>query len=269
MAAGQFSTPLSYFVTASGGTALRDCPGLAGGGYASMGPQFTLFLSGMEQSSLILSADTSCDSTMLVNSASGQWFFDDDSNGGLNPLVELSGAMAVNGRVDVWVGTYGGGTCDGTFTMQAVPVVAPTPPMPTPAGGCPTWNTPGQTFNLTGSDLYSADTFQTMASGSTDVSACGIPGFGFANAAPNFSFMLSGMEQYGRLEILVTSSCDSTLLVNDATTAWHFDDDSNGGLNPMLNLTNTAALNGRVDIWIGSFGGTSCPATIELETWHN
>jgi hypothetical protein len=28
-------------------------------------------------------------------------------------------------------------------------------------------------------------------------------------------------------------------------------------------------LNGRVDVWVGTYGGTSCPATIELETWHS
>jgi hypothetical protein len=71
------------------------------------------------------------------------------------------------------------------------------------------------------------------------------------------------------LEIQGEASCDTVLLVRTPDGMWHFDDDSNGGLNPMLNLGNTAMLNGRVDVWVGTYGLESCAATIEMETWAN
>ena len=78
------------------------------------------------------------------------------------------------------------------------------------------------------------------------------------------------MEGYGRLEIEVTSaSCDTTLLVNTPNTTWYFDDDSRGNLQPELNIPSSGALNGRLDLWVGTYNGSSCPATVELETWYN
>jgi hypothetical protein len=65
---------------------------------------------------------------------------------------------------------------------------------------------------------------------------------------------LSGMQSYGRLEIEVNSSCDTTLLVRDAYGQWYFDDDRGGNLTPELNLRNMAALNGRIDVWVGTYG---------------
>jgi hypothetical protein len=69
---------------------------------------------------------------------------------------------------------------------------------------------------------------------------------------------LSGMQSYGRLEIEVNSSCDTTLLVRDAYGQWHFDDDSGGNLTPELNLRNMAGLNGRIDVWVGTYGNATC-----------
>lgn len=92
---------------------------------------------------------------------------------------------------------------------------------------------------------------------------------GVANANPHYTFYLSGMETYGRLEIEVTSDCDTTLLVSDAAGNWHFDDDTGGAFQPELNLSDTAALNGRVDVWVGTFGTSiACSAELEMETWN-
>jgi hypothetical protein len=80
---------------------------------------------------------------------------------------------------------------------------------------------------------------------------------------------LSGMQSYGRLEIEVNSSCDTTLLVRDAYGQWYFDDDSGGNLTPELNLRNMAGLNGRIDVWVGTYGNATCPASVEFETWNS
>jgi hypothetical protein len=30
-----------------------------------------------------------------------------------------------------------------------------------------------------------------------------------------------------------------------------------------------AALNGRIDVWVGTYGNDSCPASVEFETWSS
>ena len=51
------------------------------------------------------------------------------------------------------------------------------------------------------------------------------------------------------------AQCDTTLLVNTPTTQWYFDDDSRGNLQPLLNIPSSASLNGRLDLWVGTYGG--------------
>ncbi|WP_341861797.1 hypothetical protein [Gymnodinialimonas sp. 57CJ19] len=172
-------------------------------------------------------------------------------------------------------------------TPQPVPVPVPTPqpapapqpvpeqaPQPVPvsvlqtANACPTFEQMGQTYSMTGDQLYSPHSLTLQAGGSTDISGCNVGGVGFANAVPHLSIGLSGMETYGRLEVEVDAQCDTTLLVNTPTAQWVFDDDSGGNLQPLLNLPSSAALNGRLDIWVGTYNGAACAATIELETWN-
>jgi hypothetical protein len=61
--------------------------------------------------------------------------------------------------------------------------------------GCPNPQPSGDGDQLDGQELYGPDTFQTNALGGSDIRGCGLPGLGFASAAPNFTMFLSGMEQ--------------------------------------------------------------------------
>ncbi|GAB5446736.1 serine/threonine-protein kinase [Gymnodinialimonas sp.] len=142
---------------------------------------------------------------------------------------------------------------------------------PAPAA-CPDPAALGQAQRYTGTDIYSPQTLITDASGTTDLSACdGLPfnAVGVANRAPTYTLTLSEMEQFGRLEMQVVSVCDTTLLVNTQDGVWHFDDNSNGGILPMLNLSGQEAIEGRVQVWIGTSDGSDCTADLELETWLN
>ncbi|AHM04718.1 hypothetical protein roselon_02391 [Roseibacterium elongatum DSM 19469] len=261
--AAQLLQPQAYSIQATGSdTRVADCPGVDGGGSATAMPQTSLYLSGMQGYELQLEANGSCDTTLLVHGADGQWYYDDDGAGNLQPSLTVPGA-ALNGRVDVWVGTFGGGSCPATFTLQASQLAPPPPPQ-----GCPNPAFSGQPITASGDNLRPdfGYTLQTTAAGSTALGECTTPGRGYANAAPNFSLYLSDMQRYGALEIEVNSSCDTTLLVRDAFGQWHFDDDSAGSLMPLLRLTNTAALNGRVDVWVGTYGGGSCAASLALRS---
>lgn len=263
----QLLQPQAYMATVGGPHDLSGCPQLNAWGTATEAPSFTLYLSQMDGYTLTTDIASDCDATLLMRDAFGQWHFNDDTNG-LQPQLALNGA-SLNGRVDIWVGGFGGSACQGSITFRTASMAPPMVPGGV-VGGCPNPNLQGVPVQTTGAALYSPTDYFTTAAGSQQLNSCGLPVFssGYFNATPNFSFFLSGMEQYGRLEIEGEASCDTVLLVRTPDGQWYLDDDSNGNLNPRLDLTNSFMLNGRVDVWVGSYSGTSCPATIELETWH-
>lgn len=265
----QLVSAQAYVAQVGGQHEVADCPGIDGWGYANEAPSFTLYMSQMTGYQFTAETTSDCDPTMIIRDAYGQWHFNDDGTNGVQPQLQIDGA-ALNGRVDIWVGSFGGSTCQGTIVFRSSAAMAP---MPQPGGGmagCPNPAMQGAVVNTTGSNLYSPTDYALTAGGPTDISSCGLPvaAWGSFSAQPNYSFFLSGMQEYGRLEIEGEASCDTLLLVRTPDGMWHFDDDSNGNLNPLINLTNTQMLNGRVDVWVGTFGGT-CPATIEMETWHS
>ncbi|MBF9049919.1 hypothetical protein GTA62_12885 [Roseobacter sp. HKCCD9010] len=137
-----------------------------------------------------------------------------------------------------------------------------------PALACPTFDTTGATYTLTGDQLYSPQSYSVVAGGPNQLRNCGFQYSGSVISSPDFSFYLSGMDNY-RLEIEVTSACDTVLLVNSANTTWFFDDDSRGNLDPVINIRGGEHLNGRVDVWVGTYNGDYCDATLEMETWNN
>ncbi|QBX99545.1 hypothetical protein E2K80_01405 [Rhodophyticola sp. CCM32] len=133
---------------------------------------------------------------------------------------------------------------------------------------CPNYSQTGASYNFTGDQLYSPQSFSVTAGGQNSLGNCGFNHSGYVISQPDFSFYLSGMQGY-RLEIEVASNCDTVLLVNSANTTWFFDDDSRGNLDPVINIRGGEHLNGKVDIWVGTFDGAYCNASLELETWNN
>ena len=57
---------------------------------------------------LIISVNSSADTTLVVNGPDGSWYCDDDSgNAGMNPSLRFGSPQS--GQYDIWVGDYGGG----------------------------------------------------------------------------------------------------------------------------------------------------------------
>jgi hypothetical protein len=267
----ELMSPQAYVAQVGAGHEVEGCPGIEGWGYADEAPSFTLYMSRMNGMRFTAEMVSDCDPTMILRDATGQWHFNDDGPNALQPQLQVGGA-ALNGRVDIWVGSFGGSTCEGTIVFRTAATAAPaTPPAGGGAAGCPDPSLQGAVVNTTGSSLYSPTDYTLTAGGGQDLSACGLPvsARGFVSAAPAYSFFLSGMADYGRLEIEGESNCDTVMLVRTPDGQWHFDDDSNGNLDPLINVTNTGMLDGRVDVWVGTYGGGTCPATIEMETWRN
>ncbi len=138
------------------------------------------------------------------------------------------------------------------------------------AAACPTYSQQGATYTVTGQDLYSPNSYNVIAGGGNSLRNCGFNNTGYVISRPDFTFYTQGMHPYNRLEIEVTQQhCDTVLLVNSANGSWFFDDDSNGNLRPEVNLYGQSNIGGRVDVWVGTYGSSTCGAVLEMETWYN
>ena len=54
---------------------------------------------------LTIWAESSGDTTLVINAPDGNWYCDDDSGGNLNPAIRFGRPMS--GRYEIWVGTFG------------------------------------------------------------------------------------------------------------------------------------------------------------------
>lgn len=266
----QLVAPQAYVAQIGGNHSIDGCPGITGYGMAYEAPSFTLYMSQMDGYQFTAETTSDCDPTMIMRDAYGQWHFNDDGPNGVQPQIVLNGAQ-LNGRVDIWVGSFSGAACQGTVVFRSAVGMAPSAPA-MGMQGCPNPGLQGVPVTTTGANLFTPTDFYVAAGGTQDVSQCGLPTFasGFFAAQPNLTFFLSGMQDYARLEIQGQSACDTVLLVRTPDGSWYFDDDSNGNMDPMLDLYNTGMLNGRLDIWMGTYDGNgNCQATVEMETWAN
>lgn len=81
----------------------RDCRG-----YIAHAPDVRLVFRTDGDLPLIISADSSSDTTLVVNGPDGRWRCDDDSGvRGLNPSIRYNRPQS--GRYEIWVGSYRAG----------------------------------------------------------------------------------------------------------------------------------------------------------------
>ena len=111
----------AFNVVAGGENYIWNCshirPGTdTGAGYFPSAPDFSFDLSGMGGYQLVLSVVSECDSALLINTASANWYYDDDDNGNLDPKIVLT--RPADGRVDVWIGTYDGEYCNAQLQLE-------------------------------------------------------------------------------------------------------------------------------------------------------
>ncbi|WP_166416253.1 hypothetical protein [Cochlodiniinecator piscidefendens] len=113
--ATDFYTQRTYGVVAGGNNSAAAC-GLGGvaGNYASA-PDFELNYNGASNFALQISVYSDCDATLLINTPSGSWMWDDDSNGNLDPKIYLNGAAS--GTYDIWIGSMGG-NCSANLALE-------------------------------------------------------------------------------------------------------------------------------------------------------
>ena len=134
------------------------------------------------------------------------------------------------------------------------------------AQSCPDWQLGGVPVSTNAETAWVPQQYAMFAGGGVDLSQCGqFQAYGRVTAQPSFSITYDALT-YGRdLEFRVQSECDTTLLINDSTAQWHYNDDEDGTLSPRLRLS--AAPSGRYDVWVGTYGEQACQATLVLETF--
>ena len=106
---------------AGGDNYIWDCrnvqPGTdTGAGYFPTAPDFSFQLSNMAPYQLVVSVVSECDAALLINTASANWYYDDDDNGNYDPRIVLT--RPANGRIDVWIGTYDGEYCNAQLQLE-------------------------------------------------------------------------------------------------------------------------------------------------------
>lgn len=114
-------SPRTFEVVAGGAHHLPDCGIHTSGsqravGYAAMAPDFTIAIEALDGYALEFRVVSACDATLLINTAAQNYYFDDDSNGNLDPKIRLT--QPSSGIYDIWIGTIGPDTCNARLTVE-------------------------------------------------------------------------------------------------------------------------------------------------------
>ncbi|UCC73880.1 MAG: peptidase [Gemmatimonadota bacterium] len=99
--------------------------------------------------------------------------------------------------------------------------------------------------------------------GSLDVRAMNLGAgcVGYATSQPDFILHLSSSST--RLRFYNTGGGDTGLLINDASGRWHCNDDSYGGTNPTVTISDAPP--GQYDVWVSSYqSGENIPSTLYI-----
>lgn len=119
-------TPTGFSVVAGGNFDTEFCPGInpvnapSAHGFVIAQPDFSFLLSGAPGSTVAISTSSpnaSCDTVLLANTPTTDWYFNDDTSG-LQSYIEMPNVP--EGRLDVWVGTFDGSFCDTNLIIEVV-----------------------------------------------------------------------------------------------------------------------------------------------------
>lgn len=95
-------------ITAGGRYSLAGCFGSNQyTGSVAAKPDFEFQYSTSGTYNLTITVQSGYDTMLLINDPNGQWWFDDDSGGNMNPSITFS--APISGVYDIWIGSYDGG----------------------------------------------------------------------------------------------------------------------------------------------------------------
>lgn len=99
-----------------------------------------------------------------------------------------------------------------------------------------------------------------LAGGSTPASGARSGCEGNVSEAPDLQVFFEAGDL--DLTFLVEASEDTTLLINTPNGRWYCDDDSGGGFDPKVLITNPQS--GRYDVWVGTYGDEMVQSTLKI-----
>ena len=205
---------------------------------------------------LYISAAAQSDTTLVVNAPDGNWYCDDDSGGGFDPLLSFN--RPLSGRYEIWVGTYGeSNTYPATLSISEIGNSA-TPQANQSATGPDTNADPiYETVSL--SSGFTPDPYVVrMSSGGPNDAAYTASGcVGFIANSPDVRLNFNA----GSLPLIISaaSMADTTLVINAPDGKWYCNDDDGQDSNPMVRFQ--TPLSGRYEIWVGTFGDNNSHQT--------
>ena len=86
-------------------------------GYMIKQPDFSITVNNLSGFQIEFRVVSDCDSTLLINTAARNWYFDDDDNGNADPKIRLT-RPASNGIYDIWIGTFDGSQCNAQLIVE-------------------------------------------------------------------------------------------------------------------------------------------------------
>jgi hypothetical protein len=194
------------------------------------------------------------DTTLLVNTPGGQWLCDDDSGGDLDPMVLISDPQS--GRYDIWLGAYGDKMVQSTLEISELggsdgaDESAPNTELEPNFGS----------VNLRTGFTPDPHEMAILAGGSVPAANAKAGCEGKVSAAADYQVFFEAGDL--DLTFLVEASEDTTLLINAPNGRWYCDDDSGGGVNPKVLITNPQG--GRYDVWVGTYGDDMVQSTLKV-----
>ncbi len=202
---------------------------------------------------LIFSAESSTDTTLIVNNPNGEWLCNDDTND-INPEIAID--SPVSGQYDVWVGSFNRSMiADATLRISEIGGGAtaggPNPDLP------PTY---GSVTLVSGFQPDPRTVGISAGGGAVDASAAGGSCIGTINEAPDYkvTYTPGGYPLFFKAE----TDNDATLVVLDPNGNYVCDDDSGGDLNTLVRFDTPVA--GDYTIWVGTLSDTVGPATLTV-----
>ncbi|MBN8552793.1 MAG: peptidase S1 [Caulobacterales bacterium] len=85
-------------------------------GWISSAPDVELTYQAGGSLPLIISVNSSSDTTLVINGPDARWYCDDDGGEGLNP--SLRWGSPPSGTYDIWIGSYGGQAASATLSIS-------------------------------------------------------------------------------------------------------------------------------------------------------
>ena len=204
---------------------------------------------------LYIYAQSQRDTTLVVNGPDGQWYCDDDSNGGLNPQVTFNSPRS--GVYDIWVGVFGGGTAAATLHISELTADDDDDWSP---GGMPDASMRATYGEISLRSGFTPDPHRVSLTAGGQLSASNISSACAGSIATAPDYQIAYTSGSYPLVFRTEAASDTTLVINGPDGQWYCNDDGWHSNNAEIRFDKPST--GVYDIWVGVYGGGTNPATL-------